>query len=216
MSRGDDPVDQAARETDRVRAVYQRTAGGYDRSSGDGGRAIGDGRSWLASQARGDTLEVGIGTGRTIRWYPADVRLTGIELSPAMLSIAESRAASDGRSADLRLADAAALPFADATFDTVTFCLVLCTIPDDRRAIAEAVRVLRPGGRVVAFEHTRSPNPAVRMVERVMEPFTVRFQADHMLRDPLDHLVAHGLTIEHVERRFFGVMERLVASKPAG
>ena len=82
--------------------------------------------------------------------------------------------------------DATALPFADATFDTVTFCLVLCTVPDDGRAVAEAVRVLRPGGRIVAFEHTRSPNRLVRLVEHVMDPFTVRFQGDHMLRDPLD------------------------------
>jgi len=78
--------------------------------------------------------------------------LTGIELSDAMLRIAMARAAAAGRQADLRLGDATALPFADETFDTVTFCLVLCTIPDDARAVAEAVRVLRPGGRIVAFE----------------------------------------------------------------
>ena len=156
-----------------------------------------------------------MGTGRTIRWYPRSVRLTGIELSPSMLRIAVARAEADGREADLHLGDATALPFADATFDTVTFCLVLCTIPDDRRALAEGVRVLRPGGRIVVFEHTRSPNLAVRLVEHVMEPFTARFQGDHMLRDPIDHVVQLGLTVEHLEWRFFGVMERLVATKPA-
>jgi ubiquinone/menaquinone biosynthesis C-methylase UbiE len=211
-----EPNDPSAAETARIRAIYERTAGRYDRTSGDGGRAIGDGRAWLASQARGDTLEVGVGTGRTIPWYPDAVRLSAIELSDAMLRIADARAAAAGRQADLRLGDATVLPFADETFDTVTFCLVLCTIPDDRRAVAEAVRVLRPGGRIVAFEHTRSPNLAIRLVEHVMEPFTVRFQGDHVLRDPLDHVSEHRLTIEHLERRFFGVMERLVVSKPLG
>ena len=214
MTANEDPRDRDAAETARIRAIYERTADRYDRTSGDGGRVIGDGRAWLASQARGETLEVGVGTGRTLRWYPNAVRLTGIELSDAMLRIAVARVSATGRQADLRLGDATALPFADETFDTVTFCLVLCTIPDDARAITEAVRVLRPGGRIVAFEHTRSPNLAIRLVEHVMDPFTVRFQGDHLLRDPLDHVTDHGLAIEHIERRFLGVMERLVASKP--
>lgn len=214
MTANEDPRDRAAAETARIRVIYERTADRYDRTSGDGGRVIGDGRAWLASQARGETLEVGVGTGRTLRWYPDTVRLTGIELSESMLRIAVARAAAGGSQADLRLGDATALPFADETFDTVTFCLVLCTIPEARRAVAEAVRVLRPGGRIVAFEHTRSPNLAIRLAEHAMEPFAVRFQGDHLLRDPLDHVAEHRLAIEHLERRFFGVMERLVASKP--
>ena len=216
MTENEDPRARDVAETARIRAIYERTAARYDRTSGDGGRVIGDGRAWLASEARGDTLEVGVGTGRTLRWYPDTVTLTGIELSDAMLRIAMARAAAAGRQADLRLGDATALPFADETFDTVTFCLVLCTIPDDARAVAEAVRVLRPGGRIVAFEHTRSPNLAIRLAEHVLDPFTLRFQGDHVLRDPLDHVAEHGLAIEHLERRFFGVMERLVVSKPLG
>ena len=216
MTENEDPRARDVAETARIRAIYERTAARYDRTSGDGGRVIGDGRAWLASEARGDTLEVGVGTGRTLRWYPDTVTLTGIELSDAMLRIAMARAAAAGRQADLRLGDATALPFADETFDTVTFCLVLCTIPDDARAVAEAVRVLRPGGRIVAFEHTRSPNLAIRLAEQVLDPFAVRFQGDHLMRDPLDHVAEHGLAIEHLERRFFGVMERLVVSKPLG
>jgi ubiquinone/menaquinone biosynthesis C-methylase UbiE len=214
VTANEDQRDRANAETARIRAIYERTAERYDRTSGDGGRVISDGRAWLGSQASGETLEVGVGTGRTLRWYPDSVRLTGIELSDAMLRIAVARMATVGREADLRLGDATALPFADETFDTVTFCLVLCTIPNDGCAVAEAVRVLRPGGRIVAFEHTRSPNLAMRLVEYVMDPFTVRFQGDHLLRDPLDHVAEHRLVIEHVERRFFGVTERLVASKP--
>ena len=209
------PDDRTPEETARIRAIYDRMASRYDRKAGDGGRAIGDGRAWLAMQASGKTLEVGIGTGLTIALYPEDVRLAGIELSPAMLQIAQDRATSAGRMADLRLGDATDLPFPDANFDTVTFCLVLCTVPDERRAVAEAVRVLRPGGRMVAFEHVRSPNRAVRFVERLVEPFAIRRDGDHLLRDPLDCLAEHDLEVEHLDRRFFGVMERLIARKPA-
>jgi SAM-dependent methyltransferase len=94
------------------------------------------------------------------------------------------------------------------------FCLVLCTIPDHRAAFAEAVRVLRPGGRIVALEHTRSSRRLVRWAERLADPVTVRFQGDHLVRDPLDLAAEHGLEVEHLERRFLGVMERLVARKP--
>ncbi|HEX5147511.1 MAG TPA: class I SAM-dependent methyltransferase [Candidatus Limnocylindrales bacterium] len=214
MSADDDSPAPNADETARIRSIYQRKAATYDRASGDGGRAIGDGRAWLASMARGDTLEVGIGTGRTLPWYDDGIRLTGLELSSAMLAIARERAVTLRRPVELTLGDATALPFADASFDTVSFCLVLCTIPDDARAFAEAVRVLRPGGRIVAFEHTRSPNRLVRLVERGMQPFTLRFDGDHMLRDPLDHVVEHGLEVAYLERRFLGIMERLVAAKP--
>ena len=208
--------DGIAKETGRIKAIYDRTAQRYDLSAENGSRMIGDGRAWLAGQARGDTLEVGVGTGRTLAWYPEAVRLTGIELSPAMLDLAIGRAARLGRIADLRRGDATALPFADASFDTVTFCLSLCTIPDDHVAFAEAVRVLRPGGRIVALEHTRSTHLAVRILERLAEPFTVRSSGDHLLRDPLDHVAGHGLSVEHLERRFLGAMERLVVRKPAG
>jgi ubiquinone/menaquinone biosynthesis C-methylase UbiE len=96
----------------------------------------------------------------------------------------------------------------------VVFCFVLCTIPDDRRAIAEAVRVLRPGGRLLMVEHVRSPNRLVRWLERALDPITVRRQADHLLREPLDHVLAEGLEIETLERSWFGVVERLAARKP--
>ena len=160
-----------------MRAIYDRTADRYDRSTPDGGRAIGDGRAWLAGQARGRTLEVGIGSGRTLPFYAADIELTGIELSPVMLAKAIDRADRVGRKADLLIGDATTLPFADTSFDTVSFCLVLCTVADDAQAFAEAVRVLRPSGRIVAFEHVRSPNRIVRVAERLMQPFTIRADA---------------------------------------
>ena len=73
-----------------------------------------------------------------------------------MLDIARRRAGELGRPVELRLGDAQALEFEDATFDTVVCTLSLCTIPDDRAAVAEVRRVLRPGGRFVLLEHVRS------------------------------------------------------------
>ncbi len=90
---------------------------------------LGDSRSWVCGQARGDTLEVAVGTGLNLPFYPAGVELTGIDFSPAMLGVAQTRARQLGRTVDLRQADAHALPFPDALFDTVVCTFALCAIP---------------------------------------------------------------------------------------
>jgi ubiquinone/menaquinone biosynthesis C-methylase UbiE len=109
---------------------------------------------------------------------------------------------------------AQALEFEDATFDTVVCTLSLCTIPDDRAAVAEVRRVLRPGGRFVLLEHVRSPVRAVRGIQRLLAPAFVRFGADHVLREPLELVQAEGFTIVVLERSKLGIVERLVARKP--
>jgi ubiquinone/menaquinone biosynthesis C-methylase UbiE len=203
-------------ETERVRRYYEQTAGRYDEYVGYFEKLLmGDGRQWVCRQARGEVLEIAIGTGRNLPFYPADVRLTGVDLTPAMLEIARQRASALGREVDLRVGDAEALEFPDGRFDTVVATLALCTIPDDRRTVAEIRRVLRPGGRLLLLEPVRSPVLPVRVLQRILDPLFVRFYGDHLLREPLDHLAAEGFVIERVERSKAGLIERLVAQKPA-
>jgi ubiquinone/menaquinone biosynthesis C-methylase UbiE len=138
------------RDTDWVRRYWDRSAAMYDRTIGWFERwFVRDGREWVAARARGDVLEVGIGTGRNLPFYPDDVRLTGVDLSPGMLELARARADELGRAVDLRTGDAERLEVHAGSFDTVVFSLTLCSIPDDAAAVREAKRVLRPGGRVV-------------------------------------------------------------------
>jgi ubiquinone/menaquinone biosynthesis C-methylase UbiE len=201
-------------ETDRVRGIFDELAPSYDRVMDWGDRILfRGGREWLARQASGEVLEVGVGTGRTIPSFPRSIRLTGIDISPRMLDRAKHRAATLGLGVDLRVGDAQALEFPDDSFDTVLFSLALCSIPDDRRAIAEASRVLRPGGRVALLEHVRSLNASVRAVQRLLDPLAVRFQGDHLLREPADLLKAEGLVLEDLRRSRWGIVERVVAHK---
>jgi ubiquinone/menaquinone biosynthesis C-methylase UbiE len=200
------PQDDA--ETERIRRIYDRRAATPSRPRGRVNMR------WLCEQAEGETLEVGIGRGWTLPHYPPDVRLTAIDLSAVALAEAQRRAEELGLHATLRQGDAAALPYPDDHFETVVFAYVLCTIPDDRRAVAEAVRVLRPGGRLLLVEHVRSPNRVVRTIERLLEPLMLRLYADHLLRDPLNLVLAEGLEVETLQRSWFGVVERLVARKP--
>lgn len=203
-------------ETERVRDIQDKQAPNYDRQMGFFERILfEDGREWACSQIDGDVLELAIGTGRNMPFYPEGARITGIELAPEMLALARKRADELGVEVDLRAGDAEQLDFGDASFDTVLITFGLCTIPDDRAAVAEAFRVLRPGGTLVAIEHVRSPVRAVRAVEKLIDPLSVRFGADHLLRDPLDYLAGIGFEIEHAERSKWGIVERVVARKPA-
>lgn len=201
--------------TETLRRHYDERAPKYDRRISFMERILfGDGRRWVCSQAEGDVLEIAVGTGRNLRHYPPEVRLTGIELSAAMLDIARREAAQLGREADLRVGDAEALEFSDESFDTVVCTLSLCTIPDDRTAVSEVKRVLRPQGRFLLLEHVRSPLPAVRAGQRALDPLFLRFEHDHLLREPLEHVRAAGFVVERLERSKLGIVERLAARKP--
>jgi ubiquinone/menaquinone biosynthesis C-methylase UbiE len=203
-------------ETDRIRRIYEKEAPKYDRQMRFFDRVLfAGGREWVCSQAQGEVLEIAVGTGRNLLHYPDGVRVTGIEFSPAMLEIARGRALESGRGIDLRVGDAQALEFPDASFDTVVCTLALCTIPDDRAAVVEAKRVLRPGGRFLLLEHVRSPVAVVRLIERMLEPLALRFEGDHLLREPLEHLRAEGFELEQVLRSKLGIVERVAARKPS-
>jgi ubiquinone/menaquinone biosynthesis C-methylase UbiE len=205
---------QAGDETERVRRIQDRTAPRYDRQIRFFERVLfADGREWVCGQAQGEVLEIAIGTARNLPYYGDDVRLTGIELSPEMLAVARDRQRELEREADLRLGDAQALDFEGESFDTVTCTLALCTIPDARQAVREIYRVLRPGGRFLLLEHVRSPSGVVRAVQRLLDPLAVRFQADHLVREPLDYLEPEGFELERVERSKWGIVERVAALK---
>jgi ubiquinone/menaquinone biosynthesis C-methylase UbiE len=201
-------------QTGRVRAIYDRSAPKYDKRIAFFERILfAGGREWVCSRAAGDVLEIAVGTGRNLTLYPPGVRLTGVELSPAMLEIARARARSHGIEADLRVGDAQALEMPDAAFDSVVVTLALCTIPDDRKAVAEIARVLRPGGRVLLLEHVRSPLRVVRLGQRLLEPLALRFEGDHLTRDPLDHLRGAGFVVKEIVRSKAGIVELVAATK---
>lgn len=166
------------------------------------------GRRWLVWRASGDVLEVGIGTGANLSYYARGaVRLTGLDPSPGMLDAARTKA--DGLGLDVTLVegDAMALPFPDASFDTVVSTLVLCGVPEVRGALAEMVRVLRPGGQLLLADHVVSTNPVVRAGQRVLEAVTKRVWGEYWTRRPRLVVEELGLEVVATRRRTFGVLE---------
>jgi ubiquinone/menaquinone biosynthesis C-methylase UbiE len=209
------PSQVSDKRVQRLRRYWDRNARNYDKQIAFWERRLfGDGRQWVCSQASGEVLEVAIGTGRNLPYYPQGIHLTGIEFSPAMLALARQRADELGLNIDLRVGDAQALDLPDARFDTVVCTLSLCAIPDDRQAVAEMWRVLRPGGRLLLLDHVAGAPRWVRAVQWLMELVTRPLQEEYMLRRPLLQVQAQGFQVERRERSKLGIVERLAARKP--
>lgn len=206
-------VESAQRE--RWRRYWDRHSTTYDREMRFLDRVVFRGtRSWICQQARGEVLEVALGTGLNLEHYPPDVQITGVELSPHMLAIARRRAHDLGCQADLRVGDAESLDLPSASFDTVVCTFSLCAIPDYRNALAEMTRVLRPGGLLLLADHVAAAGRALRAAQWVVDLVTVPLGGEHFLRRPLEHVRAAGFRIEGHDRFAAGVVERLAARKP--
>jgi ubiquinone/menaquinone biosynthesis C-methylase UbiE len=198
-----------------VRLAWDRYAPRYDRDMRLWERLMFLGaRQWVCAQARGAVLEVAVGTGLNLAFYPPDVSITGVDLSRAMLDITGRRADALGRWVLLVQADAQALPFADCSFDTVVCTLGLCSVPDERAAIDQMRRVLRPGGRLLLLDHTAAPNRVLRAGQWLFERVTALLAADYHIRRPSPLLEQAGFVIECSERSKAGTVERVRAVRP--
>lgn len=158
-------------------------------------------RQTLAS-ASGRTIDLGAGTGANLGLYPdAVTELVLSEPDPHMTKRLRPRLAGSGIPAELVEAPAERLPFEDSSFDTAVFTLVLCTVPDPRAALAEAARILKPGGKLLFVEHVRAPEPGLaRWQDRLEAPWKFFADGCHCNRDTVASIEASPLTLDQVER----------------
>jgi ubiquinone/menaquinone biosynthesis C-methylase UbiE len=199
----------------RLRHYWDKHARGYDKQMGFFDRHLfADTRAWICAQATGNVLEVAIGTGLNLNHYPDTVTLTGIEWSPVMLQHARRRAEQLHRAVELAEGDAQALQLPDDSFDSVVCTFSLCAIPDDRQAVHEMARVLRPGGLLLLADHVEAASRAARAAQRLLEVVTIPMGGEHFRRRPIHHVRALGFTIEAHDRFKVGIVERLAARKP--
>ena len=157
-------------------------------------------RGELLRDVGGDVLEIGAGTGANLPHYGASVeRLVATEPDRYMIPKLRERARRD-RPGSLEIVESEAdrLPFADATFDAVVSTLVLCSVPDLDRALTEAKRVLKPGGRFVFLEHVAAEDRPDRYVwQRRVEPLWKRVAGNcHLTRRTGDAIRRAGFTID--------------------
>jgi ubiquinone/menaquinone biosynthesis C-methylase UbiE len=185
-----------------VAAIYDRMLAGSEKAG------LSERRAELLADARGQVLELGAGTGANLAHYPAAVtKLTLTEPDPHMAARLRGKLAAAPPRFELNLVETPAeqLPFEDAGFDTVVSTLVLCTVADPERVLAEVARVLKPEGRLVLFEHVRDPENErrARWQDRVERPWGWVAGRCHPNRDTSAALRAAGFDISGIDPDVF-------------
>jgi ubiquinone/menaquinone biosynthesis C-methylase UbiE len=172
-------------------------------------------REQLWSLVRGPKLlEIGVGTGKNMLYYPKGVEVTAIDLTPGMLNRAYKRAAKLDVTLELRLGDVQNLDFPDGTFDEIVETFVFCSVPDPRLGLQEIVRVLKPGGRLFMLEHVRSENRVMGLLMDALNPLAVRVTGANVNRRTVQNVSRSKLRLEQVkDLGKEGIFKLIVARK---
>ncbi len=170
-------------------------------------------RAEMLKETRGRILEVGIGTGHSIAFFPEGSEVVGIDISEKMLCKAKAKTeAQKGRPALLNM-DAEKMGFKDNSFDTVVSTCVFCSVPDPVEGLSEIKRVLKPDGRLLMYEHMISRNPLLALMLNAMNPFVSRIMGSNVNRDTVGNIVTAGLRVTRERNvRFFDIFRRIDAT----
>ncbi|MDZ7659649.1 class I SAM-dependent methyltransferase [Fodinibius sp.] len=174
-------------------------------------------RSDLWQQVEGpNVLEIGVGTGKNIPYYPDDIELTGIDLSPKMLQRAKQLLAKHQKgNVTLKEMDAQQMDFPDNHFDDVIATFVFCSVPDAVLGLREALRVIRPGGRLHLLEHMRAEwSPLASLMERIDGPLHYLIGV-HIARETVVNVEKAGWQLQQVrDLTKGGIVKKIEAIKP--
>jgi ubiquinone/menaquinone biosynthesis C-methylase UbiE len=150
-------------------------------------------RAELIPKASGAVLEIGIGSGLNLPFFPGTItRLTGVDTSAELLRMARPKLRGVSFPVELFCQSAEELLFGDGSFDTVVLTWTLCSIPRPVRALAEIKRVLKPDGRLLFIEHGLSPDPKVQAWQHRLTPIWKRIGGGCHLNRKIDDLVRPG------------------------
>ena len=180
-------------------AVYDRLTRAAER------KFLGAHRAWLVARATGRVLDLGAGTGANFPYVRADAEIIAAEPDPYMLERGRRRARTAGRTVRFLPDTAESLSLETASVDTVLATLVLCTVEDPARALAEIRRVLRPGGRLLFLEHVRLEHSLWGRIQDAVTPlWRALFAGCHPNRDTVTAICQAGFAIEELERYPWG------------
>ena len=201
--------------TAQIQHRYNRLAPVYDRMEGVVEKMVfKEWRRLLWSKVEGPTiLEIGVGTGKNLPYYPPGVRVTAIDFSEQMLARAREKARKQGFAVRLMQMDVQNLEFEDESFDTVATSFVFCSVPAPVAGLREVARVCRRGGKVIMLEHVLSSNRLIALWMNLVNPLLVRVTGANMNRRTVNNVEAAGLTIEKVTNLRFDIFKLIEARK---
>lgn len=184
----------------KIQQRYNRIAGFYDILEAPMEHLFSKWRRELLSNTSGKILEVGIGTGKNIAFYPENVSLTGIDFSPKMIEITNKKLRENPRS-NTRIIqmDAEEMEFADNTFDTVVTSCVFCSVPNAVQGLKEIKRVCQNGGKILMLEHVRSQNKATGKFMDIINPIPLYIYGANINRRTYENLLKAGFKPNQIE-----------------
>lgn len=178
---------------------YDRNAAVYDKILSPVEKTLSKWRRRLLKDAHGKTLEIGIGTGKSLSDYPKGVSITGIDSSENMLKYARKRANGYNHIDELLIMDAEDLRFPDNTFDTVVSSCVFCSINNPVKALKEIKRVCKSTGTVYLLEHVRSQKKVIGKIMDILNPISFKLYGDNINRKTYDNLIKAGFETSQIE-----------------
>ena len=187
--------------TELVRKRYDRLAALYDAMEWPLEKMrFGGWRSRLSSCIGGSrALEIGVGTGKNMRYYPPAASITAIDVSDKMLARARRHAIKKELSVELLQMDAQRLAFPDDSFDIVFATFVFCSVPDPVQGLKELHRVCKPGGGLFLLEHMRPGTTVVGVVFDLLNPIAVRLSGANINRRTVKNIEKAGWQIIRIE-----------------
>jgi ubiquinone/menaquinone biosynthesis C-methylase UbiE len=208
MTPGPSNTDLTRRRYDRIARFYDFLEAPMERSR------FAMWRTKLRDGITGErALEVGVGTGKNLPYYPHNVKVTAIDISPRMLERGRKKASDLGLEVDLREMDVQHLKFPDHAFDTVFATFVFCSVPDPVLGLQELRRVCKTGGRLLLLEHMRPGNPILGFLFDMFNPMVVRMMGANINRKTMDNIRRAGWRTQ-VEEHLSSDMVRWIEAAP--
>lgn len=176
-------------------------------------RRFGPDKRRLFAKMRGDSLMVAAGTGNDFKFFPPGMKVTAIDISPKMLERAAPKAAVYRGSIELREMDVCHLDYPDSCVDTVVTVCTFCSVPKPVAGLRELLRVLKPGGQMLMFEHVRSQIGPFGILLDLMTPLSRRVGPD-LNRDTVGNVQKAGFQLRSVENVYLDIVKIIEAVKP--
>jgi ubiquinone/menaquinone biosynthesis C-methylase UbiE len=208
MKRKESDITLTRRRYERLSLVYDLVESPME------GLRFSEWRARLPERIQGKwVLEVGVGTGKNIPYYPKETEICAIDVSPRMLRRAKKRAEFLGRRVQFQEMDVQFLGFQDHSFDAVFATFVFCSVPDPVMGLRELRRVCKPDGSLILLEHMRPDKRVLGLLFDLLNPLVVRVMGANINRRTMDNIRNAGWLVSK-EKHLSSDIVRWIEAKP--